>query len=324
MERHARRTALTTPVDPRTAALGGQRVLVTGGTGFLGAHLTRALVGLGAEVHVLTSGTQDAELDDVRHHLGSIVDPDSVRAAVAAAQPDVAFHLAAFTHVGRSWDAADACVRVNVEGTMNLLLALADSGCRRTVTASTSDVYGAGVVPFRESATPLPTSPYATSKRAAELLCTMGAEASGWPIVQLRVFNVYGPGQTPDRLIPEIIARANDGDELLMTRGTQTREFNFVDDIVEGFLVAAVAEGAAGELVNLCSGTEVSVAEVAETVLDLMGNPIRAQLGALPERPIEIPRVVGDPTRAREVLGWSARTSLADGLSKTIDWYSQR
>jgi nucleoside-diphosphate-sugar epimerase len=137
----------------------------------------------------------------------------------------------------------------------------------------------------------------------------------------LRPFNAYGPGQTPDRVIPEIIARAYRGSELAMTQGLQTREFNYVEDLVDGFVRAALAPGIEGEVINIGCGEDVSMRDLATTILDLMGNPIAPKFGALPERPAEIMEMRCDNTKARTLLGWEPKHSLAEGLSKTIDWY---
>jgi UDP-glucose 4-epimerase len=139
--------------------------------------------------------------------------------------------------------------------------------------------------------------------------------------VRVRPFNAYGPGQSPDRIIPEVVVRALRGDPLPLTRGRQTREFNLVTDLVEGFLLLGVVEGIEGQLLNLGCGEETSIADLVTTILGLLGDPIEPEFGALPDRPIEIWRMCSDATRAQELLGWRPGTSLADGLARTIDWY---
>lgn len=307
-------------------ALAGRRILVTGGTGFIGGHLVRALVDRDAIVHVLTSGPADERpaSGGVPTHSADLIDPDALDRVIGTCRPEVVFHLAAFTEVGRSWTDRQRCVRVNVEGTANLLAALETGECRRIVHASTSDVYGSCPVPVREDTEPRPSSPYATSKLAAELFCRLAADRTDASVVQLRLFNTYGPGQSANRLIPEIITAALDGVDVEMTSGTQTREFNHVADIVDGLLLAAVADGVDGQVVNLGCGEETSIADVATSVLELMGDPIVARLGALPDRPGEIARLYCDPSKARALLGWSPARSLRDGLAETIEWYSSR
>jgi nucleoside-diphosphate-sugar epimerase len=149
-------------------------------------------------------------------------------------------------------------------------------------------------------------------------------QSYGWPVVMLRPFNAYGPGQTPDRIIPEIIVRALRRQELKMTEGHQTREFNYVEDIAEGFVLAGTAPGVDGEVLNIGCGEEVSMRQLAQTVLALMGDPIEPQFGALPERPTEIHRMFSDSTKARRALQWAPRHSLSEGLQKTIAWFTEQ
>lgn len=317
-------------MDDRVTELAGRRVLVTGGTGFIGSHLTRALVDLGAETHVLTSTVSSVYPHRLRGlrsrlttHEGNLTDATAMKALVRQARPDVVFHLGAYTHVGKSWQRIDECIQANVQGTVNLLQALDGTGYQRFVNVGTSEIYGNIAVPFHEGARPRPVSPYAVSKYAAEMYCRLGSESQDWPVVRIRPFNAYGPAQTPDRIIPEIVVRALRGEDVALTSGRQTREFNFVTDLAEGLLLAGVVPDVEGRLLNLCGEHEVSIADLATEILDLMGNPVALQLGALPDRPIEIWRMVGDGTRARELLGWRPRHDLRAGLDATIAWYRQ-
>ena len=311
--------------------LEGARVLVTGAAGFIGSHLVRRLATAGVEVHALTSTVSSvypSRLVDLRHeltvHEGSLTDRSAMDSVVDRVRPTHIFHLGAYTHVGKSWQRVDECIQTNVQGTVNLLEALAGTGYERFVYTGTSEIYGDVAVPFQEDAVVNPISPYSVSKYAGERYARMFHAGYGWPIVMVRPFNAYGPWQSPDRVIPEIIGRALTGQELRMTTGVQTREFNFVEDLVDGFIRAAVTPGIEGQLFNLGCGEEVSMRDLALTVLDLMGNPVEPQFGALPDRPTEIWRMYCDSTRAREVLGWAPAHSLRDGLEKTIAWYTEQ
>ena len=306
------------------------RVLVTGATGFIGSHLVRRLVADGCEVHALTSAVSSVyaiRLVDLRDritlHEGNLTDRCAMDALVDAVRPSHVFHLGAYTHVGKSWNRVDECVQVNVQGTVNLLQALDGSGYVRFVNVGTSEIYGDVEVPFQEDQPVRPASPYAASKYAAERFCRVFVDGRGWPIVMLRPFNAFGPAQTADRIIPEVIVRALRGEELLMTQGRQTREFNFVEDLVDGMVRAAATPGVEGRLYNLGCGEDVSIRAVTAMVLDLMGNPVEARFGALPDRPIEIWQMRCEAARARDELGWKPQHSLADGLEKTIAWYRQ-
>lgn len=309
-------------------ALRDARVLVTGATGFIGSHVTRRAVDAGAEVHALTSSVSSVypvRLTDLRDritlHGGSLTDRSAMDAVAARVQPTHVLHLGAYTHVGKSWQRVDECIQTNVQGTVNLLQALERVGFRRFVYTGTSEIYGDIPAPFREGEPVNPVSPYSVTKYAGEMFCRQFHQAQGWPIVMLRPFNAYGPAQTPDRVVPEIILRALRGQELRMTRGLQTREFNYVEDLAEGFLRAATVEGVEGELFNLGCGEEISMHDLAVKILGLMGDPIESQFGALPDRPTEIWRMFSDSSKAQDRLGWKPRHRLEEGLEKTIDWY---
>jgi dTDP-glucose 4,6-dehydratase len=303
-------------------------VLITGGAGFIGSHLVRRLVDEGADVHVLTSEVSSlypGRLLDLKGkitiHEGNVVDRSAMDTVAKNVKPSIIYHMAAFTHVGKSWHRVDECIQTNVQGTVSLLEALDQVGYERFLNFGTSEIYGDIPAPFREDAIVNPISPYAVSKYAAERFCRMFHRSYGWPLVMIRPFNAYGPGQTPDRVIPEIIARALRGDELAMTQGRQTREFNYVEDLADGFVRAALAPNVEGEVINIGCGEDISMRDLATTILDLMGNPITPQFGALPERPAEIMEMRCDNTKAKTLLGWEPAHSLEDGLRKTIDWY---
>lgn len=315
---------------PPTVLPAGSRALVTGATGFIGSHLVRRLVSDGVEVHALTSATSSVygvRLVPVREqitvHEGSLADRSAMDALAGAVRPTHVFHLGAYTHVGKSWQRVDECIQVNVQGTVNLLQALERVGYRRFVNVGTSEIYGDVPAPFREDQPVRPISPYAASKYAAECFARVMHQGRGAPIVFVRPFNAYGPAQTADRVIPEIIVRALRGEPIRMTQGRQTREFNYVADLVDAMVRAAATEGVEGELFNLGCGEDVAIRDVASTVLALLGNPVEAHFGALPERPTEIWTMRSDSRRAAERLGWKPQHSLTDGLTKTIAWYRQ-
>jgi len=307
--------------------LKGKRVLVTGATGFLGSHVVTRLVAEDAEVFGVSSSVSSVapeRLDGVLDHMvlleANLRDASSLTEVVRVARPELVIHQAAFTHVGKSFTRIDENIQTNIQGTANLLLAL-DGKYERFVNIGSGDVYGDAPVPFTEDGPVRPASPYAVSKYAAERFCRMFHVAYGWPIVCLRPFNVYGPQQSPDRIIPELIISALRGRDLKMTEGKQSREFMYVDDVADLFVRALTQPGIDGEVINVSRGEEVTIREVAETVLELMGNPVRALFGALDYRPTEIWRMFGDNTKARELLDWTPATTLTDGLQRTIAWY---
>lgn len=303
-------------------------VLVTGATGFIGSHLTRRLVDDGARVHALTSTVSSVypvRLLDVRDritlHAANLNDSGAISAVAESVDPTIVFHLGAYTHVGKSWTRIDECIQTNIHGTVNLLQALQSRNCDRIVYTSTSEVYGDVPVPFREDMSVHPLSPYAVSKYAGELYCQILQRGKGWPVVVVRPFNAYGPAQSPDRVIPEIIVKGLRKERLLMTQGRQTREFNYVEDLVDGFIKAATVPGIEGEVFNIGGGEELSMRDLAGAILQLMGNPISAELGALPERPTEIWSMRSDTAKARERLGMVPPRPTRHGLEQTISWY---
>ena len=300
------------------AEIGNSRVLVTGAAGFIGSHLTRRLVASGAEVHALTdvvSSVYPDRLLDLRRqitlHEGNIADRTAMEAIAKLVRPQIVFHLAAYTHVGKSWYRVDECIQSNVQGTVNLLLALEDVGYERFIYTGTSEIYGDIEVPFREDAKVNPISPYAVSKYSGERFCRMYQQGLGWPIVLVRPFNAYGPAQSPDRIIPETIVRALRGQELALTSGTQTREFNYVEDIAEGFELLATTPGIEGELFNIGGGEEVTIHDLVVEIVHQLGDPIEPKFGALEHRPNEIWRMYCDSSKARAALGWEPQALAA-------------
>lgn len=297
----------------------GRRVLVTGASGFVGAHLVRRLLADGAEVAALTSSPAGHE-PAVRWEVADLRDQDATERAVRSVEPELVVHLAALTHVGRSFERAEDHIETNVRGTVHLLQALAGR-YERFVYVGSGDVYGDGPAPFHEDQPVAPVSPYAVSKYAAERFCRMYHQAYGWPIVCLRPFNSFGPGQSVDRIIPELVVAGLQGRSLPMTEGRQTREFTFVEDVAHAIGLSLTAPGLDGDVLNVCRGEEVSMRSLALLVAEVTASGVEPDFGALPHRPNEIWRMVGDPTRAHERLGWRATVSLEDGLARTAAWY---
>ncbi len=299
------------------------RVLVTGAEGFLGSHLARRLAGEGARVFALVApGAPLGRLAGLGGSLrlvpADVRDGAAVARAVGKASPRYLFHLAAFTDPSRSWETLELALAVNLSGTVNLLRAAGRAGCEGIVCACTAEVYGGNPPPFREEMPLDPVSPYSVSKAAATLACLAAARTLGLPVVVLRLFLVYGPGQGEERFLPQLIRAGLAGKPFRMTGGRQTREYTYVADAVEGFLRAARCRRARGEAINLGSGEEVSLNELVRRVGRLLPGRLILKKRRLPYRKNEIFRFVGDHGRAERILGWRARTSLEEGLRRTI------
>jgi nucleoside-diphosphate-sugar epimerase len=257
--------------------------------------------------------------DDLHVIEADLRNPDSL-GQVQDLAPDLVFHLAAYNHVGDSFQHVQEAVDCNFKGTVNLLEACRSYG--RFIYVSSSEVYGYQTeVPFHEEMTPHPLSPYAVGKYAGELYCQMKCHIQRFPITILRPFNTFGPYQSPRAVVAELIIKCLLGRLIETTEGTQTRDFNFVENLVDGFILAAKTDLPSGEIVNLGSGQEVQIAELAHKIHELSGSQSELRIGTLEYRPTEIWRMVAKNSRARESLGWTPRIGLEEGLARTIAWY---
>lgn len=305
------------------------RALVTGASGFIGSHLTRRLVAKGVEVHVMVRPSTDPwRLDDVWYrvhvHRGDLRSYEDVHRIVRAVRPDTIFHLGSYVNVKRSLDEVDEIDAVIIRGTMNLVRAvLSEVPEALFINTGTCEEYGDGPVPFHEDQLPQPVSPYSAAKTAATFFVLMASKTLGLRGVTVRPFLTYGPAQQPLRLIPQAILAGLLKREFRMTPGEQTREFNYVSDIVEGYLQVARHPDVAGHILNLGNGHEIQIREVVRLIFDLMGNPIEPQIGALPYRPGETWHFYSDPRKAQQLIEWHPVVSLEEGLRRTIAWYER-
>ncbi|MBI2910172.1 MAG: SDR family NAD(P)-dependent oxidoreductase [Chloroflexi bacterium] len=301
----------------------GRRVFVTGASGFLGSHLVRRLVGLGGHVFAFLRPASETQriadvIDRVTLVEGDLFDVKSLERGVAVARPELVYHLAA---AGVAPDCDDEqLVRVNAMGTLQLLRACAGSGLLRFVYAGSCFEYGEGS-DLAESQPLAPTSVYAASKLAGHAITQAFCHRHSLPWVSLRPFTVYGPWERTSRLIPHTIFRGLKGEDVLVTPGEQERDYIFVDDVIDGFLLGGEHPAAIGRTFNLCTGQPVKVRDIVCQVLDLLDSRSRPVFGALPYRADEMFRQSGDNRLARSVLGWAARYSLLEGLRLTIEWY---
>jgi UDP-glucose 4-epimerase len=306
-----------------------KRVVVTGGSGFIGSHLVKRLLEQGAQVAVTVRYGNVMKNERLREEWSrlKVIEADlrnrGALAEVARFEPQVVFHLAAYNHVGESFRQVEECFDVNAKGTANLLDVV--PGTESFIYMSTSEVYGhqAGV-PFVETMNPEPISPYAITKYSGELYCRMKQRMKGGGrIVVLRPFNAYGPYQSSKAIIPELIINCLKGRPIRTTKGEQTREFNYVGNLVDGLLAAAAREGAIEGPVNLASGEEVAIRDLVKKIAALTDTKSSIEIGALEYRPTEIWRMFADSTRARTLFGWTPRVGLDEGLRRTVEWYRQ-
>ncbi|MEO8289676.1 MAG: GDP-mannose 4,6-dehydratase [Gaiellaceae bacterium] len=312
-----------------------KRILVTGGAGFISSNLVRHL--LASTVHEVVSldaltyaGNMDNLADVIGHERlsfvhGDIRDPELVGEIVA--DVDVIVNAAAESHVEKSIEeGASEFVTTNVEGTQILLDAIRRSPVERFILFSSSEVYGtAERAPMDEEHPLNPRSPYAATKAGADRLAYSYYVTYGLPITIVRPFNNYGPYQHPEKVVPRFITQAL-MDEPLTVHGDghASRDWVFVEDVAEAIEAAIEVDigRIAGEVINLATGRDIPVEEIADLVLDCVGKPASLKVHT-PERPGQVDRHIGTTDKALRLLGWHARTTFEQGLERTIGWYDE-
>lgn len=309
------------------------RVIVTGGAGFIGSHLTARLVADGHHVTVVdelndfySPSLKRANLEEIRREgVFSLVEADicdavTIREVFRDGAFDAVVHLAARAGVRPSLEHPLLYERVNVGGTLVLLEAAREFGVRKFVLASSSSVYGAtNNVPFRESdLNLLPVSPYAATKLAAEKLCYTYSYLYGLSIVCLRFFTVYGPRQRPDLAIRKFAERMTQGQPIpFFGSGTSARDYTFVGDTVSG-IRAALHHETAYDIFNLGNSSPISLTDLVQTLEEVLG--VQAKLDRQPDQPGDVPITFADISKANRELGYSPQTSIRDGLAITAEW----
>jgi UDP-glucose 4-epimerase len=302
------------------------RVLVTGGAGFIGSNLVRALLERGDDVRVLDnfSTGNRANLDglDVEIAEGELRSYERVHNAVRGTE--VVYHLGALGSVPRSVQDPLTSSAVNVEGTLNVLLAARDEGVRRVVFSSSSSVYGAkGDLPMQESLAADPISPYGVAKLAAERYCVSFSRVyESFESVVLRYFNVFGPRQSPfsqyAAMVPLFMTAIAAGEQVtIFGDGEQSRDFTYVANVVDATLRAAGADGASGRIFNVAAGSPASVNAVADAIGRILGKPVERAFA--PPRPGDIRDSWADVSAAENVLGYTPSVDLEQGLRRTIE-----
>ena len=317
-----------------------KKVLVTGADGFIGSHLAEELIRRGASVRAFVLynsfnswGWLDEAEPQVRDSLdvfaGDIRDPHGVRKAMQGC--DAVLHLAALIAIPYSYHSPATYVETNVTGTLNVVQAAHDLGIARVVHTSTSEVYGtARTVPIAEEHPLQPQSPYSASKIGADQIALSFHHAFGTPVTVLRPFNTYGPRQSARAVIPTIMTQIASGQRKIKLGAVHpTRDFNYVTDTVGGFIAALEAENVAGETINVGSGHEISIGDLAALIGEVAGASVTVECDEQRLRPenSEVERLLASNEKARKLLGWqpeyAGRNGLRKGLKLTYDWFSQ-
>ncbi len=293
------------------------KTLITGGSGFVGPYLA---------AHCRTQGDDVVSVDRSGADRLDVTDRDAVRDAVAHHDPEVVYHLAALSHVGDSWADPAAVFRVNIDGTAHVLDAARAVGVRRVIVVGSAEEYGRvepADLPLHEDAPLRPSTPYGVSKIAASFLGLQAYLAHGLDVVRVRAFSHTGPGQTDRFLVPALAARIAaaelaGNDEIRAGSLDPVRDVSDVRDIVRAYRLLA-DDGEAGEVYNVCSGTGVSVRDIADRLLASARRPLRLTVDPELVRPIEVPRLVGDASRLRAATGWRPTISLDETLAAVLD-----
>ena len=314
------------------------KILVTGADGFIGSHLVEALVRDGHSVRAFVlynafdgrgwlDHVEPRVRDAVEVFPGDVRDPHGVKQALQGC--GVVMHLAALIGIPYSYAAPDNYVDTNIKGTLNVLQAARELGVERVVHTSTSEVYGtAQAVPITEEHRIHPQSPYAATKAAADQLALSFHASFGTPVTVVRPFNTYGPRQSARAVIPTIITQiASRARRIELGSLTPTRDLCFVQDTVRAFAAAIGAERAVGEVVNVATGHEIAIGELARLIAELMGAEIEIASDSRRVRPAdsEVERLCGANAKAARLLGWTPafheRDGLRRGLAETIAWF---
>jgi NAD dependent epimerase/dehydratase len=309
-------------------------VLVTGAGGFIGSHLTEHVVELGANVKAFVRYNSRNDwgmlellpketLDQIEVIMGDLKDADAV--CHAAKDIGIIFHLGSLIAIPYSYIHPRETIETNILGALNVLIAAKENGIEKLVHTSTSEVYGtAQYVPIDEKHPLQGQSPYSASKIGADKIAESFFRSFDLPIAIIRPFNTYGPKQSARAVIPTIITQALTKEEIFLGSLHPTRDYTYVKDVVEGFIKVAESPKSVGEVINIGSNFEISIGDLANKIISLIGK--NAEIGTDPARvrpqDSEVERLWCDNTKAKRLLGWKPTTSLDEGLKRTLEWIS--
>ncbi|RAR75417.1 NAD-dependent epimerase/dehydratase family protein [Flavobacterium aciduliphilum] len=297
-----------------TIALKNKTILVTGGHGYLGSFLVKALREEGAIVHTLSRTSSD----DAFHHKVDILDSETLKICMQKINPEIVYHLAADISRTRDFSIFERMNQVNVLGTLHLLQAIENIDSH-FIFASSSEIYGNNVSPFHEHQIPQPVSPYSLTKVNAENLIVTFCANTSKKFTNLRIFNFYGANMPEDFFIPQMIHSLKRNEDFLMTKGEQMRDFLHVDDVVQALLLTAKNRNSYYETMNVCSGIGTKLCDLAEEINTQISSKARIVLGALPYRANEVWEMIGSNTKIKEKLGFLPQVTLDNGIKRTIN-----
>lgn len=294
----------------------GKKILVTGGSGFLGSHLCCALCRYHAEVHAVSRRPQSTNHHLLRWWQGDLSDIKLARQIIKAVQPNVIFHLTSFGVGAPDLEYVLPTFQNDLATTVNILTLATENNVERLILAASLEE------PQLGSPQMIPSSPYAVAKWAGSTYAKMFHLLYQTPVVMVRPYMTYGPGQPSHKLIPQVILSLLKGEAPKLSSGRRPVDWVFIDDVIEGFLAAAHAPNIFGQTIDMGSGDLITIRAVVEMIVRLSGVTFQPHFGALPDRPQEKIRVA-DTDAALEKLGWHAAISLENGLKQTVEWYRE-
>ena len=317
--------------------LKNKKILVTGADGFIGSHFVERLIDENCQIKAFvyynsfnSRGWLDTfsknKIDSIEIFAGDIRDPNGVRTAVK--DIDIVFHLAALIGIPFSYHSPDSYIDTNIKGTLNILQAARDLNVEKIIVTSTSEVYGtAQYVPINENHPLQGQSPYSASKIGADKIAESFYRSFNVPVVIARPFNTYGPRQSARAVIPTIITQLLNGKRAIHLGSLHpTRDLNYVSDICNGFIALAQCDNAIGREVNIGSGYEISIGDLAKLLIEITESKAEIVSEEKRKRPeeSEVERLVCDSGLMKELTGWRPEISLKEGLVKTIEWFKDK
>jgi UDP-glucose 4-epimerase len=288
--------------------------LVTGGSGFIGRHLCCRLCDAGHQVHATSRRRNTTQQSGPTWHQADMADLAAARRIFATVKPDVVFHLAGVVGASPELGLVVPTFQSLLASTINVLVAATEAGCRRII------LIGSLTEPLACHGAAIPQSPYAAAKWAASGYGRMFHSLYAAPVVIVRPFMTYGPGQAASKLIPAVALALLRDERPKLSSGKNRFDWVYIADVIEGFVAAATVPGIEGETLDLGSGTLVPMGDIVDRLVRIVGKDIKPEFGALPDRSGEN-AIAGNTLIAAQRLGWRATTSLDDGLRRTVDWY---
>ena len=307
-----------------------KKILISGGLGFVGVNLVKKLIEMNIEPIVtdfipnkdnLNKDYLPFDLDSLSFYNTDIRERDKVTELVQSIAPDFVIHLAGMTNLEKTFEKAELAIDVNLKGSLAMLKGSEKVNIDNFIFLSTSDIYGGVNPPFKETQLAYPASPYSASKVATEMFLMMFHNVYNIPVTILRSFNLYGKYQSSERVIPFIIKKLLNDEEVLLTKGEQRREFNYVDDLLDAIIRSLVFNNSQGKILNIGCGVSISIKEIATLIAQKLDRMDNLKIGALEYRKNEIWDMYCDNSLAKSILKWEPKVSLNEGLEMTIEWY---